>query len=114
MNENVKIQGYTPADDLLDAKQRKIIQRQNKRIEYMNRYRENEIVGLINSKILDNLHNAVNFCVQICENKEKNYKFAIDKLKGYKSITENGDPYCLNNCVNKRNESYKMLIMVRS
>ena len=101
------------ANDLLAQDQRKIVERQTRRIEAQEKKTRNELTGFINSKIYANLENSINACLNLCRNsnsQEEGISLPFRKTEiGFAKETNNN---CFKNCVSKKYESFDMLLNV--
>jgi hypothetical protein len=71
--------------DYLDKKQRDIINRQKEDAEIAKQKLDAEIMGSSNAKFYANINQTLDYCQQICK-----------------------DQNCLRNCINKRDDSFKL------
>jgi hypothetical protein len=101
------------ANDLLAQDQRKIIERQTKRIEAQEKKSRNELFGFINSKIYANLENSINVCFNLCRNSNSQEEgVRLPYIKTQLDFTKEINNSCFKNCVSKKYESFDMLLNV--
>jgi len=108
--------------DLLAQEQRKTLETQRKRLEYLEKKAKSEMIGIINSKIYANAESNADFCLNFCTkqiknlNSEKNNKF-IGAPLNFSVNNKNDeidyvDENCMSNCLVKKGESFRMLMNV--
>ena len=109
----------TRENDLLAQDQRRIIEFQRKKLEHQDKQTRTELVALINSKIFANIQNNVDSCLKFCKkggnkillqggNLDSPFKRLNIKEE---NLIDGVDINCLDYCVKKKNESYKMLLL---
>lgn len=114
-------------DDTVDKYQRKVIEEQKTYVELMRNKIQYEIIGLVNSKIYANVQMSSDKCYHMCESQiykeikgshvENNLKMAHRMSDDFvnkeveKSLKGNGS-LCLDRCMKKNMESFKMLLNV--
>ncbi len=107
----------TRNNDLLAQDQRKILEYQRKQLENLEQRNRSELFGLINSKIYSNLQENADFCFDMCT---KGAKATLNTLKGLSTPLSNTNKHlemetdfgCLDKCMLKKGESFKMLLFV--
>ena len=106
----------TRTNDMLAQDQRKIIERQQRQLEFLEENSRNELFGLINSKIYANIENNVDFCFNYCKNKKVEGGGLNTPFGRFNNTEEKASDSvnleCFDNCVVKKGESYKMLLIV--
>jgi len=78
----------------MEADQRRIVELQEKKLDYLNKYSNNLVRSIIKSKILEIIQDNTSICMKKCGNNPKST--------------------CFLNCVNKRYEITELLIDVIS
>lgn len=77
----------------MEADQRRIVELQEKKLNYLKNYSNNLLSSIIKSKILDMIHNNTNICLKKC--------------------VLNANNLCFSNCINKKYQISEVLIDVK-
>lgn len=119
---NYKRPEITRSFETLAKDQREIIEKQKKKNELNYKIRSMEILGLINSKIYSYAEFSADNCIRQChkyksvEGNSENgsvFSFHLETSRKRDFMKEEINMKCYDNCVNKKMESFKMLINVR-
>lgn len=108
----------TRSSDNLAKDQRKMLETQRRRLQFTENIQRREFNALIESKIYSNFQNNVDYCMNICENKKQTILASpLSQLysdsNGKNSVKTDLNMSCLNNCIQKKYESFDMLMHVR-
>ncbi len=109
----------TRENDLLAQDQRRIIELQRRKLEHQDKQTRTELVALINSKIFANIQNNVDSCLKFCKKGDKKIQLQGGNLDSpfkrlnfkEENLMDGVEISCLDHCVKKKNESFKMLLM---
>jgi hypothetical protein len=106
-------------NDLLAQDQRKTLELQKKRIDYAQRLNHSNFIGLINGKVYSNVQSNSDYCNNLCvkENKKLSESLLVSPLHNNRSLEKEEnleiDKKCLENCMMKKGESFRLLMNVK-
>ena len=121
---NYKRPEITRTQEVLAKDQREIINDQKKKNELLQKHKNMEMFGLINSKIYSYVELSSDICMKKCnkniKNKDENtlldtsvFNINIRTSGNNDNIMQNINMECLDNCLNKKVESFRMLLNVK-
>jgi hypothetical protein len=121
---NYKRPEITRSFETLAKDQREIIDEQRKKNELKIKIRNADFIGLINSKIYSYAELSADNCIKQChknksldintitDSNEPVFSFYLESSRKKELMKQEINMKCYDNCVNKKMESYKMLINV--
>jgi hypothetical protein len=124
-HENYKRPEITRTFETLAKDQREIIEEQKRKNEITQKNRNSDFFGFINSKIYSYAELSTDSCINKCDNnkqRENSQGILLNKAEfsfnlGYTTKNEfmrnEINRKCFDNCVNKKMESFRILINVR-
>ncbi len=112
-HENYRRPEITRTNDLLAKDQRTTIELQRKKLEFVENTNRSDLIGLVNSKIYSNVEMNADFCRNYCEEEIINPKQLLNSPVNNNKVFKQQNQNCLNLCVEKRGESFRMLMNVK-